>query len=76
MDSLSLEDLNKAAAEMKTTRECTNPIILILKRHVQIVASCSPHFFTKCIKQNLFIRLLIISNGMSTIWITLNPSDL
>ncbi len=76
MDSLSLEDLNKAAAEIKTTGKCTNPVILTLGRHVQIVASRSPHSFAKCAEQNLFIRSLMISDGMSTVWITLNPSDL
>ncbi len=76
MDSLSLEDLNKAAAEIKTNGKYTNPAILTLEHQVQIVASRSPHSFAKCAKQNLFIRLLMINNGMSIIWITLNPSDL
>ncbi len=75
MHSLSLEDLNKAAVEIKTTGKCTNPAILTLERQLQIVASHSPHSFAKCAEQNLFIRSLMISNGMSIIWITLNPSD-
>lgn len=70
VDSLSLEDLNKAAAEIKTTGKCTNPAILTLERYVQIVASRSPHSFAKCAEQNLFIRSLMISDGMSTVWIT------
>ncbi len=74
VDSLSLEDLNKVATEIKTTRKCTNPAILTLERQVQIVASRSPHSFAKCAKQNLFIRLFMISDRISTIWITLNPS--
>lgn len=47
-----------------------------LKCQVQIIASHSPHLFTKCAKQSLFIRALMISNGISILWITLNPSDL
>lgn len=76
MDSLSLEDLNKAAAEIKIIRKCTNPAILILEQQMQIVAFRSPHSFAKCVKQNLFIRLFMISDGMSTIWIMLNLSNL
>lgn len=73
MDLLSLEDLYKADTEIKTSRKCTNPAILILERQVQIVAFRSPHFFAKCAEQNLFIKTLMISDGMSTLWITLNP---
>ncbi len=76
MDSLSLEDLNNAAAKIKTTGKCTDPAILTLERQIQIVASRSPHSFAKCFKQNLFISSLMINDGMSTIWITLNPLDL
>ena len=76
VDSLSLEDLNKAAAEIKTTGKCSNPAILTLERHVQIVASRLPHSFAKCIEQRLIIRSLIISDEMSILWIMLNPSDL
>ncbi len=43
---------------------------------MQIVAFRSPHSFSKCVEQNLFIRSFIMSDGMSTIWITLNPLDL
>ncbi len=76
VDSLSLEDLKKVATEIKTTGKCINPAILTFERQVQIVASHSPHSFVKCSEQNVFIRLLMISDRMSTIWITVNLSDL
>ncbi len=34
IDSLSFEDLNKVATEIKTTRKCTNPTIFLLERQV------------------------------------------
>lgn len=76
MDSLSLKDLNKVVAEMKTIRKCTNLAIHILEHHIQIVPSCSTHFFAKYAEQNHFIKLLIISDKMFCLWITLNLFDL
>ncbi len=67
MDSLSLEDLNKATAEIKTTGKCTNHAILTWERQMQIIASRSHHFFAKYAEKNLFIRSLMISNEMSII---------
>ncbi len=61
---------------MKIIGKCMNPTILTLERQVQIVAFRFSHSFAKCIEQNLFIRSLMIRNGMSTIWIILNLSDL
>lgn len=75
MDLLSLEDLNKAAAEIKKTKKCSNPDILILERHVQIVATHSPNFFAKYFEQRLIIKALIISNRISLLWIMLNLLD-
>lgn len=75
VDLLSLEDLIKAAAEIKTTEKCSNPAILILECYIQIVASRFPHSFVKCFEQRLIIRALMISNGISPIWVTLNVSD-
>lgn len=65
MNLLSLKDLHKAAIEIRTTGRYTNPAILTLERQVQIVASRSPHLFAKCAKQSLFIRALMISDGIS-----------
>lgn len=62
--------------EIITTNRCTNLAISTLKCQVQIIASCSPHLFTKCAEQSLFIRALMISDGMSILWITLNLSNL
>lgn len=76
MDSLTLAELNKAAAEVQLTGKCTNPTIFELERHVQIVASQTPHSFTRCAGQAIHIKALMISDGMPVLWITLNPSDL
>lgn len=76
VDSLSLQDLNNSAAKIKITGKCSNPAIFTLERQVQIIAFRFPHFFAKCAKQSLFIKALMTNDGMFTIWITLNPSDL
>lgn len=68
--------MNKAVAEIKTTEKYFNPTIFTLECHVQIVVSCSLHFFAKYFEQNLIIRALIISNGMFSVWIKLNLLEL
>lgn len=62
VDLLNLEDMHKADPEIKITINCFNPTILTLECHVQIVVSHSPHFFDKCFKKRLIIRILMISN--------------
>lgn len=57
-------------------KSCDSYIDLTLKRQMQMVASRISHSFAKCAEQSLIIRALIISDGISTLWITLNPSDL
>lgn len=42
---------------------------------MQIIVFHFFHFFAKYAKQNFFIKLLIISNKMSIIWIMLNSSN-
>lgn len=76
VDSLTLVELNKAAAEIQLTEKCTNPTILKLEHHVQIVASQIPHSFARCAGQAIHIKSLTISDGMPVLWITLNLSDL
>lgn len=43
---------------------------------MQIITFRSPYWFAKCAKQSLFIRALMISNKIPTLWITLNSSNL
>lgn len=76
MNSLSLKNLHKAATKIKITGRCINSAILTLKCQVQIIASCFCHLFGKYAKQSLFIKVLMISDGMSILWITLNLLDL
>ena len=76
MDLLTLAELNKAAAEVQLIRKCTDPTILKLERHVQIIDSQTSHSFARCAGQAIQIKALMISDGIPVLWISLNLSDL
>lgn len=75
MDLLTLAKLNKIAVEVQLTGKYTNPTILKLECHIQIVASQILHFFARCAGKAIHIKALMISNGMPVLWIILNLSD-
>lgn len=58
------------------TGRYSNPAIFILKYQVQIVAFCSPQLFAKFAKPSLYIRMSIISDKISILWIALNLLNL
>ena len=47
-----------------------------LEHQIQVVAKTAPHFHSQCAEQAVHIKFLMISDGMPTLWITLNLSDL
>ena len=76
VNAITLFQLEAIAAEIKETGKCIDPDILMIKRQVQIVASKTPYYFAKCAKQATHIKVLMLSDRMSMLWITINPSDL
>lgn len=73
IDSIQLE---RAAAEIKSTGKCTDPAILLLEHQVQVEAKKAPNSFAKCAEQAQHIKALIVSDSIPALWITLDPSDL
>ena len=41
-----------------------------------MVAKTAPHLHSQCTEQAVHIKALMVSDGMSTLWMTLNSSDL
>ena len=73
---ISYSQLERAAGEIKRTGKCTDPDIFALERQVQVVARSAPNSYAKCHEQAVYIKALMVNNGMPVLWITLNPSDL
>lgn len=67
VEKISLQQLNAATAEIKTSGKCTDPIILKLKHQVQIVAAESPHSFAQCAQQAMHIKALMLNDEMPTL---------
>ena len=76
VNAITLSQLEATAVEIRETGKCTDPDILTLERHVQIVASKTLHSFAKCANQATHIKALMLSDGRPVFWITINPSDL
>ena len=76
ISQISHQQLERAAAKIKRTRKCTDPDIFALKRQVQVVARLAPNSYTKCHEQAVYIKALMLNDGMPALWITLNPLDL
>lgn len=72
---ITLFQLEKAATEIKETGRCTDPAVLDLEHQIQVVAKKAPHSHSRCAEQAVHINALMVSDGMPTLWITLNPSD-
>lgn len=68
--------LYEAAEVVRTTNTCKDSAILALERLVQLVAAHVPHSFAKCYQYRLHLRALMVIDGMPSLWITFNPSDL
>lgn len=49
---------------------------LSLERQIQVVGHKAPHSHAKCAEQAVPIKALMVSDGMPSLWIMLNPSDL
>ena len=73
---ISYSQLERAAGEIKRTEKCTDPDIFALERQVQVVARLAPNSYAKCHEQAVYIKALMVNNGMPVLWITVNPSDL
>ena len=73
---ISYSQLKRAAGEIKRTGKCTDPNIFALERQVQVVTRLAPNSYAKCHEQAVYIKALMVNNGMPVLWITLNPSDL
>ena len=76
IQNITLLQLKLAATEIKNTRRCTNPAILNLERQIQGVAKTASHLHSRCAEQAVHIKALMVSDGMPTLWMTLNLSDL
>ena len=76
INQINHSQLERAAAEIKTSGKCTDPDILALERQVQIMARSAPNSYAKCYEQIVYIKALMVNNGMPALWITLNPLDL
>lgn len=68
-------EFNNTATKIKTTGKYTNLIILKLKHQVQIVAVQILYLFARCVDQVIYMRALMINEGMPVLWIILNLSD-
>ncbi len=65
-----------AATKIKETNRCIDPAILALERHVQTIATHTPHLYARCFQFWLQLKALMVANGMPVFWITINPADL
>lgn len=59
--------------EIKKSNICLDPAILASKRHIQTMAAHTPYLYSKYFLFWLYLKILIISNRTSLLWITLNP---
>ena len=76
VQNITFLQLEAAAVEIKNTGRCTDLAILDFERQMQVVAKTSSHSHSQCAEQATHIKALMINDGMPTLWITLNPSDL
>jgi len=74
--SLTVEHLQDAAKEVSNGQFVTNPTVRRLQRDLMVIAIQVPESFAQKLMMRLYIRGLIIRDGMPAIWLTINPSDL
>lgn len=73
---LTHAQLIAAATKIKETNQGTDPAILALERYVQTVAAYVPHSYAQYFQFWLWLKALMITNGMLVFWITINLADL
>jgi hypothetical protein len=74
--SLTVDQLQNAAQEIKAGQDIKDPVIRRLQQHIVTIGMHVPGSFSQKLRMRSEIRGLIIRYGMPAFWITINPSDL
>lgn len=74
--SLTVDQLQNAAQEIKAGQDIEDPVIRRLQQHIVTIGMHVPGSFSQKLRMRSEIRGLIVRYGMPAFWITINPSDL
>lgn len=74
--SLTVDQLEKAAQDVKAGQNVEVPAIRRLQQHIVTIGMRVPSSFSQKLRMRSEIRGLIVRHGMPAFWITANPSDL
>lgn len=74
--SLTVDQLEKAAQDVKAGQNVEDPVIRRLQQHIVTIGMRVPGSFSQKLRMRSEIRGLIVRHGMPAFWITINPSDL
>jgi Helitron helicase-like domain at N-terminus len=76
LTSLTKERIHNATTALNNHEPVTDPTINSLLHHLRTVGSHDPYSFAQKLSSRSHMKGIIIRQGMTTYWITMNPSDL